>query len=49
MSQHYVCPSCGGMSDTEKSCSTAGCALEGVTLKACACQDNKHEAGGLQS
>lgn len=41
--QHYVCPSCGGVSQTPKECSTEGCSLKGHPLVACNCTDDRHE------
>lgn len=39
---HFVCPACGGVSETAKSCTTEGCVLEGKTLATCNCDDDKH-------
>ncbi|MBI4363278.1 MAG: hypothetical protein HY545_00310 [Candidatus Doudnabacteria bacterium] len=40
---HFVCPACGGVSETVKSCDTEGCVLQGQTMATCNCTDGKHE------
>ena len=39
---HYVCPSCGGVSDHPKNCETQGCPLNGHALVECNCTDDQH-------
>lgn len=39
---HYVCPECGGVSETAKPCDTEGCSLHGHELVACNCTDGQH-------
>ena len=43
MAKHYVCPSCGGVSETPKECSTDGCRLQGHELVECNCADGRHD------
>lgn len=40
---HYVCPECGGTSESPKACDTQGCHLHGRMMEACTCTDGKHE------
>jgi len=40
--QHYVCPECGGVSESPKSCDTVGCSLQNQPLIACNCEDGSH-------
>ncbi len=42
MEKHYVCPSCGGVSNTPKNCETEGCHLKAMPLQECSCTDSKH-------
>lgn len=41
---HYVCDSCGGVSDISKSCSTEGCVRAGQPLRECTCDNPEHTA-----
>jgi len=43
MDKHYVCPSCGGVSNHPKECDTQGCKLQGQPLVSCPCSDGRHE------
>lgn len=40
---HYVCPKCGGVSETPKVCETEGCTHKDLPLQECNCTDGKHE------
>jgi len=39
---HYVCPQCGGVSETPKVCETDGCGHHGQPLVECTCTDGQH-------
>ena len=41
--RHYVCPSCGGVSNSPKNCDTNGCHLHGQPLVECNCADDRHK------
>jgi len=44
---HYLCESCGGVSDMPGLCQTDGCDHKGSPLKECDCGDKSmHERGG---
>jgi len=40
---HYTCPACDGVSESPNVCVTDGCAMAGLPLKQCACDDNQHK------
>ncbi len=39
---HYVCPSCGSVSEEAKACDTAGCNMIGNDMLSCSCEDGLH-------
>jgi hypothetical protein len=44
MNNHYVCSECGGVSKQAGVCQTDNCIQQGMELKVCHCDDNKHES-----
>ncbi|MFH1611734.1 MAG: hypothetical protein ABH887_00480 [bacterium] len=36
---HYICPECGGVSETHGVCQTDGCSMHGQPLQECNCDD----------
>jgi len=41
-STHFVCKSCGGLSNNPKNCETEGCEMKDQPLEECSCEDGKH-------
>lgn len=42
INHHFVCSECGMTSLRQGTCQTDGCMQQGVTLRPCNCEDNKH-------
>lgn len=42
MQEHYVCPNCGGSSQSVGVCQTEGCENAGHDLVKCDCADGMH-------
>ncbi|MBX4204570.1 MAG: hypothetical protein KW788_00070 [Candidatus Doudnabacteria bacterium] len=39
---HYVCPSCGSMSEGPQACETGACPMIGREMLECNCTDEQH-------